>query len=492
MFNLIPDSPKNNLKNKKILSSNKRKKKKIFNKINMSPGEAINIKKIDINNKNFIKYYNSVNSSTASNSKSDYLPRNSLKGKIISSKSNNNRGLSEVERKKLRTIINDFKKHKIVAERLLNKEKYLALNSVNNSNYSFLIAQSGDKNLKNKNRKLIYRNQYYDCSSHMINKFNNKTYDILDPPKQDPIYSTNLDYFRKQLINNFTEYNENIEYTRRKYNDAVKIGEIHEEKNYKLALQMEQKFYQNKFNILNNQDVKDIKNNINKIKQMHGYFRNSHFSRNTFRMFKSPVKKSKISILNTDTNDGKIDDTNLKLLTESKNSPPKKQKSDEINLNLYNNKIRFSITRIKELYNNEVKNEQMLEKFKKIHKSRERNAIKQRSKELTNSLYEINDYPYEKMSSPYSKESIGYINMHNLSRARKVNIINKYLYNLEDDDLLIHNPKKLKEEIQKLKIACNKTDYKANYNYSFLRKTLKLETIKKFNGIKDSQFGFPV
>ena len=44
----------------------------------------------------------------------------------------------------------------------------------------------------NKNRKLIYRNQDYDCSSHMINKFNNKTYDILDPPKQDPIYSTNL------------------------------------------------------------------------------------------------------------------------------------------------------------------------------------------------------------------------------------------------------------------------------------------------------------
>lgn len=492
MFNLIPESPKNNLKNKKILSSNKRKKKKLFNKINMSPSEAINIKKINMNNKNFIKYISSVNSSTASNSKSDYLSRNSLKGKIISSKSNNNKGLSEAERKKLRAIINDFKKHKIVAERLLNKEKDLVLNSVNNSNYSFLIAQNGDKNLKNKNRKLIYRNQYYDCSSHMINKFNNKTNDILDPPKQDPIYSTNLNYFRRQLINNFTEYDENIEYTRRKYNDAMKIGEIHEEKNYKLALQMEQKFYQNKFNILKNQDVKDIKNNINKIKQMHGYFRNSHFSRNTLKMFNSPVKKSKINLLNTNTNDGKIDDTNLKLLTESKKTPPKKQKSDEINLNLYNNKIRFSITRIKELSNNEVKNEQMLENFKKIHKSKERNAIKQRSKELTNSLYEINDYPYEKISSSYSKENIGYVNMHNLSRAKKVNIINKYLYNLEDDDLLIHNPKKLKEEIQKLKIACNKTDYKANYNYSFLRKTLKLETIKKFNCIKDSQFGFPV
>ena len=94
--------------------------------------------------------------------------------------------------------------------------------------------------------------------------------------------------------------------------------------------------------------------------------------------------------------------------------------------------------------------------------------------------------------SSYSKENVGNINMHNLARARKINIINKYLYNLEDDDLLIHNPKKLREEIKKVQNACNKTDYKANYNYSFLRKKLKLETIRKFNCIKDSQFGFPV
>ncbi len=128
----------------------------------------------------------------------------------------------------------------------------------------------------------------------MITKFNNRTFDILDPPKKDTIYSTNLNYFRRQLINNFTEYNENIEYTRRKYNDAVKIGEIHEEKNFKLALKMEQKFYQNKFNILKNQNVKDIKNNINKIKQMHGYFRKSHFSRNTFKISNTPAKKVKL------------------------------------------------------------------------------------------------------------------------------------------------------------------------------------------------------
>ena len=299
-------------------------------------------------------------------------------------------------------------------------------------------------------------------------------------------------YFRRQLINNFTEYNENIEYTRKKYNDAMKIGEIHEEKNFKLALKMEQKFYQNKFNILKNQNVKDIKNNINKIKQMHGYFRKSHFSRNTFKMSNTPAKKSKNSILNTFTNNDKNDNSNLKLLPEINKTPIKKPKSDEINLNLYNNKIKSILSRMKELSINEIKNEQVLKNFMKIHNSKARKAIKQRSKDLTDSIYEINDYPYEKLSSSYSKENVGNINMHNLARARKINIINKYLYNLEDDDLLIHNPKKLREEIKKVQNACNKTDYKANYNYSFLRKKLKLETIRKFNCIKDSQFGFPV
>ena len=492
MFNLIGESPRDNLNNKEILSSNQRKKKKLFIKINMSPDEKINIKKVNINDKNLIKYYSSVNSSTASNSKSDYMPRNSLKGKIVYSKTNNNSGLSEIDKKKIKSIINNFKKHKVVADRLLNKEKYLALNSVNNSNYSFLIAQNGDTKLKNKNRKLIYRNQYYDCSSNMITKFNNRTFDILDPPKKDPIYSTNLNYFRRQLINNFTEYNENIEYTRKKYNDAMKIGEIHEEKNFKLALKMEQKFYQNKFNILKNQNVKDIKNNINKIKQMHGYFRKSHFSRNTFKMSNTPAKKSKNSILNTFTNNDKNDNSNLKLLPEINKTPIKKPKSDEINLNLYNNKIKSVLSRMKELSVNEIKNEQVLKDFKKIHNSKARKAIKQRSKDLTDSIYEINDYPYQKLSSSYSKENVGNINMHNLARARKINIINKYLYNLEDDDLLIHNPKKLREEIKKVQNACNKTDYKANYNYSFLRKKLRLDTIRKFNCIKDSQFGFPV
>ena len=174
---------------------------------------------------------------------------------------------------------------------------------------------------------------------------------------------------------------------------------------------------------------------------MHGYFRKSHFSRNTFKMSNTPAKKSKNSILNTFTNNDKNDNSNLKLLPEINKTPIKKPKSDEINLNLYNNKIKSILSRMKELSINEIKNEQVLKNFMKIHNSKARKAIKQRSKDLTDSIYEINDYPYQKLSSSYSKENVENINMHNLARARKINIINKYLYNLEDDDLLIHNPK---------------------------------------------------
>ena len=81
--------------------------------------------------------------------------------------------------------------------------------------------------------------------------------------------------------------------------------------------------------------------------------------------------------------------------------------------------------------------------------------------------------------------------MHNLSRAIKINTINKYLYNIEDDFLLLHNPKKLKEEIMKVQNECNKNNFKKYYNFSFLKGKLRKETIQKFNYIKNSYFGLP-
>jgi len=131
-------------------------------------------------------------------------------------------------------------------------------------------------------------------------------------------------------------------------------------------------------------------------------------------------------------------------------------------------------------------------RVKKEHNDKEQKKIMQRSSDYVNSIYEINDYPYEEFDALYSKGRQGLISHHNLSRAIKINTINKYIYDLEDDDLLLHDIKKLKKEITKVQIECNKNNYRTNYNMSFLRKNLKKETIRKFNNIKDSRFGFPV
>ena len=415
-----------------------------------------------------------------------------MKGKIISQKKFTNKNvLNSVDKKKILSIINNFKKNRVVTERLINKEKILALNSVNNSNYAFLLRDG--KNSRNKNRKIIDRNQYNDCSSNMINKFNNKTFGILEPLNTSPIYSTNLDYFRHQLINNFTEYNENMDLARKKYNDAMKIGEINDKKNIRLALEMEQKFYQNKFNIFEDKNFKvNYKNIINKIRQTHGHFRKSNIFKNNNKIYKSPRRKSQINIANNNILGDKINESNSKILNSANKKSPKKMKSDDINLNLFKNKIRFSKSKLNEMSNSNSSNERTMLDVKKIHNLKEKKRIEQRSNDLVNSIYEINNYPYEELQTSYSRDKVGDINIHNLSRAIKINIINKYLYNLEDDDLLLHNPKKLKEEIKEVEISCNKNNYKTNYNYSFLRNKLKKETLRKFKYIKDSRFGYPV
>ena len=494
MFNLTTENPKENTKNIILLTSSSESNTKAFSKKNKKLKQKINLKKLNIKNRNrnIIHIYNSTNSSISKNSRNSFFSRNSLKDATNSYKTYNNKTkLTENEKKKIKSIIKVFRNHKVLTERLIKKEDILALNSVNNSNYSFLLRQNEEKSAKNKSRKLIYNNQYNDVSSFMINKFNNKTFGILDPPNREPMYSTNLNFFRRQLINNYNEFNKNTEYARRKYNNAMKIGEINDEKNIKLALDLEKKFYQNKYNILNdinfNQDI------INKIKQHHGASRNSYFERNKEQLIQNSIKNHKTSLIfNSKDNEKKIDDIYLKKLYAINNISPMKTKSNEVNLNLYNNYIRLNKGHKTEISNDIIDNEKSMQKFKKIHDLKELNKIKQRSADYVNSFYEINNYPYEEFVISNLNDNKGVISRHNLTRAIKVNSINKYLYNLEDDDLLLHNPKKLKEEIMKVQIECNQNNYKTNYNFSFLRKKLRKETIIKFKHIKDSRFGFPV
>ena len=99
-------------------------------------------------------YYNSVNNSTSGNSEIDFSSGNKEKDNIVSSKSfKNKRILTENDKKKVKDIVTNFRKHKVVTERLLKKEKSLALNSVNNSNYAFLLTRSEKKKNKKKKKK---------------------------------------------------------------------------------------------------------------------------------------------------------------------------------------------------------------------------------------------------------------------------------------------------------------------------------------------------
>ena len=458
-------------------SSNENYKK---SNIKINTKTKINLKKVKVKFRNINDYYNSEDNSISKNSNNiiglKKYKANSLenfKSKI---------SLTEVDKRKIKSIIKVFKNNKVLTERLIKKEKILALNSVNNSNYSFLLNQTKDKISRNNNRKILYRNQYDDCSSFMINKFNNKTFGILDPPIRDPMYSTNLNYFRKQLINNFNEYNKSLEYARKKYNNAMAIGELHEKKNIKIAFDLEKKFYQNKYKILKDLNIKDINQElINNIKQLHGSSRNSYIDRNKEIVHK-PLKNHKTTIIRVASpKKDKIENQKFNL---------KHQIVNKNNIDLFNKYIRSIKSRKTEIFN-ENNTEKSLIKVKKAHNIKEQKNIKQRSSDFANSIYEINYYPYEEFDS-FLLENQGSVNLHNLLRAIKVNSINKYVYNLEDDDLLVHNPKKLKEEIKKTQIECNKNNYKANYNMSFLRKKLKIETIRRFNNIKDSRFGFPV
>ena len=140
MFNLTTENPKENTKNIILLTSSSESNTKTFSKKNKKLKQKINLKKINIKNRNrnIIHIYNSTNSSISKNSRNSFFSRNSLKDATNSYKTYNNKTkLTENEKKKIKSIIKVFRNHKVLTERLIKKEDILALNSVNNSNYSF-------------------------------------------------------------------------------------------------------------------------------------------------------------------------------------------------------------------------------------------------------------------------------------------------------------------------------------------------------------------
>ena len=144
--NIFPTSSNENYKKSNI---------KIYTKT------KTNLKKVKVKFRNINDYYNSEDNSISKNSNNiiglKKYKANSLenfKSKI---------SLTEVDKRKIKSIIKVFKNNKVLTERLIKKDIILALNSVNNSNYSFLLNQTKDKISRNNKRKILYRTQYDDC-----------------------------------------------------------------------------------------------------------------------------------------------------------------------------------------------------------------------------------------------------------------------------------------------------------------------------------------
>ncbi len=84
------------------------------------------------------------------------------------------------------------------------------------------------------------------------------------------------------------------------------------------------------------------------------------------------------------------------------------------------------------------------------------------------------------------------VNTNNLKRVTKVKGIMKNLFSYDDDDLLIHNVKKLKKELRDVELQYYSIDkHIKNYHLSFLKNNIKRTTIEKVSAIKNPRFGFP-
>ena len=136
------------------------------------------------------------------------------------------------------------------------------------------------------------------------------------------------------------------------------------------------------------------------------------------------------------------------------------------------------------------KSERVMIEFMKKYWNFQKNKIIEKSKRLANSMAQMNFFKYKPKEYVDYKNATMNINSQNLTRVIKLIRMNKYLCDLEDDDLMVMDSKKLQHLMKEAEInyySCNKKDFQLSY----LRKNLRPQTINKFCSIKNSFFGLP-
>lgn len=390
------------------------------------------------------------------------------------------------------------------------------------------------------------------CSS-MINKFNNKTSSILDNPfsKKIKLYK-NIFNFRKKIINDYIDQDKiigNMESSKIKYKDALDYFEEKREIKIQKLLKSEKQFYKlknkeigiyeiglddegednkennrryNSFKSSKNFDFIQIKNENNNENLINIKKRTLSSKNFNFKFILS--KKIITNFLDKNNNKNSLDNKiYFNYENEGENKKEKIQKtsnhinesleskkffientsrinSNTININnknLYNlnnfnyNNI-FSKNKKKILKNPIFNNnsEYKVKQYKKKFLLFQKKKITERSKKFANSMANMYFFQYKPKDYIDYKNATLNINSQNLTRVIKLNRINKYLCDVEDDDLLVINSKKLRQLMKQAELKyylCNKKDFELSY----LKKNLKPQTISKFCRIKNSFFGLP-
>ena len=174
------------------------------------------------------------------------------------SKEKRKKTLSEEDKIKLKSILQNFQKNKLTTENLCKQEKKLELNSLSESNFLFLFGNNKDKYSHKKRMKhLIYNKTTLDnmpktdlISMDMMKKFNQKTNKIYEEEKMEGIkYSKNINEFRKQIINSYKDKfsKDDLSQEKLNYDNALKFLNTNQENQIKKAYRLEKEFYKTKF-----------------------------------------------------------------------------------------------------------------------------------------------------------------------------------------------------------------------------------------------------
>ena len=347
----------------------------------------------------------------------------------------------------IKSIIKNFEQNKLSTQILLNKEKKMELNSLNNvteKNVEFLLSE-GDCSCEE--NSINNENNSYRLCSKLVKLFNEKTNDILNTSQNNLQTFSKIKYqFSKDLINNFQNIRfseNNLKKLRNKYIEANEIMEQINEDKIKRAKQLEKKFY-------------EIKNEEN--------------------YSKSEIKYRELLDLEN------LESKKRKYILSFLRNRINQELRQTLNIKKINPNIK---------YNNLYKKEEKLKNAHIIYKNYINKKIKLNAISFDNNIKKIINEKDRIKNSKILDEQSKNIKMI-YKDIIKMKEINKIKNKKREDEFNKEN-KKLKKGM----IKCEDEYYRVivfnnkNLRLSFLKPILRAKTIKKYINIQQSNFGIP-